>query len=417
MALSTLQSLKHPLVKARSQLPWRAGFVHETFTSNRFFSSLNRRLNTHVIGRSWTHRPTWAFATTRSYSSPATTTFTTPVDASTASKIASLSDNTSQTLETVSSSPSILDGYLTSRIADTTMHIGDLKSMGLCHNTPVGWLQSLLEATHVWTGLPWWGTIALVTVAIRSALMPFMISIQRNNANMMNINPEMQRLMSNIQTAKNEGDSAALSRYTMEVQDLFRKNKCHPLKSLGLPLLQAPVMISFYLALRKMSELPVPQFQEGGIAWFTDLTAKDPYYILPAVSCMSMMAILELGTEAGASTPQTRQMKTLFRGLAIVMIPATCWFPSSVFCYWITSNLFSMGQIAILRNKTVRRFLNIPEINPRVQEENKKKMGFMEAFKAITEDARKKAVDQERQRQLRERQAATALRRQSRKRF
>lgn len=58
--------------------------------------------------------------------------------------------------------------------------------------------------------------------------------------------------------------------------------------------IQAPVFISFFIALRKMAYLPVPSLQTGGLLWFPDLTAADPFYILPLAVTGTMFFILEV---------------------------------------------------------------------------------------------------------------------------
>lgn len=213
-------------------------------------------------------------------------------------------------------------------LVQATQQIADFKSLGLCNFTPVGGLEAMFEYIHNLGGLPWWGTIALATVAVRVALLPLMIKIQRNNARLMNINPDVNRIMENLKAAQAQGDSLATGKYTQEIQTLFKKNDCHPMKSMGLPLIQMPVMISFFMAIRSMAEVPVPGLTDGGMLWFTDLAAKDPYYVLPVVSAAGVMAVLEAGTEAGAANPQSKGMKNVFRALTLVMIPFTAWMPS-----------------------------------------------------------------------------------------
>jgi YidC/Oxa1 family membrane protein insertase len=216
-------------------------------------------------------------------------------------------------------------------LVNATAQIGDFKALGLCNFTPVGGLEAMFEYIHLYGGLPWWGTIALATVAVRVALLPLMIKIQRNNAKLMNINPEVTRIMDNLKSAQAQGDSLATGKYTQEIQTLFKKNECHPMKSMGLPLIQMPVMVSFFMAIRGMAEVPVPGLQDQGLFWFTDLAAKDPYYILPVVSAAGVMAVLEAGTEAGAANPQSKGMKNVFRALTLVMVPFTAWMPSVSF--------------------------------------------------------------------------------------
>jgi YidC/Oxa1 family membrane protein insertase len=213
-------------------------------------------------------------------------------------------------------------------ITAAAAQIGDFKAMGLCNYTPVGALEAVLEAIHVTTGLPWWAAIAATTVAIRTLMLPLMVKVQRNNARVANINPDLQRIMNNVNEAKKSGDQMAIAKYSQQAQQLFKDNNCHPAKSLLLPVFQAPVMISFFMALRGMAELPVPGFLDGGLAWFTDLSVKDPYYVLPVLSSAGMLAILETGSETGAANPQAAGMKKFFRGMTVLMIPFTAWMPS-----------------------------------------------------------------------------------------
>lgn len=245
-----------------------------------------------------------------------------PADTSAVVTPSTLSDVTSSVADVVSSAPT------SEAITAAAAQIGDFKAMGLCNYTPVGALEAALEAIHVTTGLPWWAAIAATTLIIRTCMLPLMIKVQRNNARVANINPDVQRIMNNVNEAKKAGDQMAIAKYSQQAQQLFKDNECHPAKSLLLPIVQAPVMISFFMALRGMAELPVPGFLEGGMAWFTDLSVKDPYYILPVLSSAGMLAILETGSETGAANPQAAGMKKFFRGMTVLMIPFTAWMPS-----------------------------------------------------------------------------------------
>lgn len=239
----------------------------------------------------------------------------------------STDDNTTTTT-IVDSAKEVIEKVTPDQLAEVAAKIGDFKDLGLCNFTPVGGLEAMLEAIHVYSGLPWWGAIALATITVRLALLPLMVKIQRNNARLMNINPDVTRIMDNLKTAQAQGDSLSVGKYTKELQTLFAKNECHPMKSMGLPLIQMPVMISFFMAIRGMAEVPVPGLHDQGLAWFTDLASKDPYYVLPVLSAATMMTVLEAGTEAGAANPQSKGMKNFFRGLSVVMVPFTAWMPS-----------------------------------------------------------------------------------------
>ncbi|KAG0215800.1 Mitochondrial inner membrane protein oxa1l [Mortierella sp. GBA30] len=303
-------------------------------------------------------------------------------------------------------------------IGQVAMKYGDLKAMGLVHFTPVGGLETILEAIHISTGLPWWGTIVATTVMIRTALVPFIVKLQGNTARLHNVKPQLERLTENMKLAKENNDTAALARFSAQTQELFAKNDCNPLKSLMLPLLQAPVMISFYLALRDMASLPVPQFKDGGVGWFTDLTIADPTYVLPVASSLGFLAIMELGSEAGG-VAQPKAMKNVMRVMAVAMVPLTMNFPSAIFVYWLTSNVFTAGQILFFKAPAVRRFFNIPQlINHPKPKVAAKQPGFMESFKASYEGglaAKQKEISVAKERE--NKMAAQKLRRQNRKRI
>ncbi|KAG0254596.1 Mitochondrial inner membrane protein oxa1l [Mortierella polycephala] len=303
-------------------------------------------------------------------------------------------------------------------IGQVAMKYGDLKAMGLVNFTPIGGLETILEAVHVSTGMPWWATIAVTTVMIRTALVPFIVKLQGNTARLHNVKPQLERLTENMKLAKETNDSAALARFSAQTQELFKKNDCNPIKSLMLPLLQAPIMISFYLALRDMANLPVPQFKEGGIGWFTDLTVADPTFVLPVVSSLGFLAIMELGSEAGGvSSPKA--MKNVMRVMSVAMVPLTMNFPAAIFVYWLASNSFTATQIMFFKSPAVRRFFNIPQmINHPKPKVSSKQPGFLESFKASYEGglaAKQKEVTvaKERENKL----AQQKLRRQNRKRI
>ena len=65
-------------------------------------------------------------------------------------------------------------------------------------------------------------------------------------------------------------------------------------KAIISPLVQLPLFVSFFLALRKMSYLPVDALKTGGVFWFPDLTAADPYFILPVLCAGTMLLTIEV---------------------------------------------------------------------------------------------------------------------------
>ncbi len=127
---------------------------------------------------------------------------------------------------------------------------------------------------------------------------------------------------------------------------------------------QAPLFISFFFALKHMS-VSYPSFKTGGALWFTDLSVADPFYLLPTVSALSMLAALELGADTGqAMAQQKASMKLFFRGFSLFMVPSLIMagIPNGVFMYWISANSFSLAQVLILQIPGVKQALGIPAL-------------------------------------------------------
>ncbi|AWO97498.1 putative mitochondrial inner membrane protein OXA1L isoform 3 [Scophthalmus maximus] len=236
-----------------------------------------------------------------------------------------------------------------------------LAELGLAAHTPVGLIQNLLECMHLDLGLPWWGAIVVGTVLARMAVFPVIVKGQREAAKLNNVMPEMTKLTTRMTEAKQSGNKFEFAKAYTDLNLFQKKHDVNPLRGFLVPLVQAPIFVSFFIALRKMAYLPVPSMQTGGMLWFPDLTAADPFYILPVVVTGTMFFILELGAESGVDNPNLKAMKTVLRIMPFVILPLTINFPTAVFTYWLTSNCFSLAQVGLLRHPLVRDKLKIPE--------------------------------------------------------
>ncbi|CAG8538835.1 7551_t:CDS:2 [Ambispora leptoticha] len=260
------------------------------------------------------------------------------------------------------------------------MKIGDLKALGLVHYTPVGAVEALLEVIHVLAHLPWWGSIVATTLLFRLLLFPIAVKSAQRNARLANLSPIIQKTMEQIKSAHRAKDQQTVAEKTSELQRIYRANDVHPLKMLGSGLIQAPIFISFFMALRDMCNLPVPGFRDGGIAWFTDLTMKDPYFVLPLLSSVGFIAIMEYTAHNNNQVNPT--MKHVFRGLGVFSFFITASLPSAVVLYIATSSFFSMGQFALLNKKFMRHKFKIPDLikqpTPKMPEKS-----FMEQMREL----------------------------------
>lgn len=265
---------------------------------------------------------------------------------------------------------------------------GELTELGLNHwVTPPGWITNLLEFVGTTTGLPWWGTITITTVALRLLIAPISIAGQKNAIRLGNIQPEMKRNMDDIKHYKAAGDQMQMQKAVMATQKLLRDNNANPIKSLVPILFQFPLMFSYFLALERIAKSGSESFAHGGPFWTTDLTVPDPTWILPAISTLATFAVAEVGFKVGTNSQsdpaQSQMMKYIFRGFMPILAWFSTTFPSGVLVYWATTNLYSLAQLAILQVPLVRKWAKFPKRithpkNPYQQEANT----FMDKLRA-----------------------------------
>ncbi|XP_068404033.1 mitochondrial inner membrane protein OXA1L [Eschrichtius robustus] len=272
--------------------------------------------------------------------------------------------------------------------------------LGLGSYTPVGLIQNLLEFMHVNLGLPWWGAIAACTVLARFLVFPLIVKGQREAANIHNHLPEIQKFSARIREAKLTGNHTEFYRASSEMTFYQKKHDIKLFRPLILPLTQAPIFISFFIALREMANLPVPSLQTGGLWWFQDLTLSDPTYILPLVVTATMWGVLELGAETGMQSSDLQWMRNFIRLMPLAVLPITIHFPSAVFMYWLSSNMFSLGQVACLRIPAVRTVLKIPQRVVHDADKLPPREGFIKSFKRGWKNAEMAHQLQERERRM-----------------
>lgn len=221
------------------------------------------------------------------------------------------------------------------------------QSLGLGGWWPPGIIQSCLEFLHVSCGLPWWASIVIGTVCVRLLVSPLVIMSQRSAATMNNVMPEMQKIQLKVTDARMSGNILEVAQHTQDLQKFMKEKNINPLKSAVVPLAQAPIFLSIFMAIRQMVNAPVESLETGGILWFENLTLSDPYYALPIITSVTLLATIELGVDSGRLNASNMQnMRYLFRAFPIVIFPFMMNFPAAMLCYWTTSNFLSLLQVS-----------------------------------------------------------------------
>jgi len=189
-------------------------------------------------------------------------------------------------------------------------------------------------------GAPWWVSIALLTVVVRSVLFPLTVKQVKNMRAMQDLRPEMEKIRAQFPNNR--------QRQQEEMMNLYRDRKVNPLGGCLPILVQMPVFIGIFYVIREFGGYTIgdrtipptePTFHEGGIMWFQNLSNPDPTYLLPIISAVTMLAATEI-TAKNIDPQQRWLMRLLPIGITVFLIN----FPAGLFVYWITSNVVTLVQ-------------------------------------------------------------------------
>lgn len=224
--------------------------------------------------------------------------------------------------------------------------------------SPVSLVLTALDMIHLSTGAPWWATVFCSAVAMRLALTPLTAMSARATAKLALLKPDLERIQGELKAATTTKHKTAIQ---LEMAELMKRNGAHPLKPLMAGFAQAPFMITFFMALRRIGET-FPDVAQGGILWFHDLSVPDPLYILPIASALTMLATIELSSSVGNQGTRAKVFKNIFRGVAVIMVPFTATFPAALFMYWIPSNIITLVVNQLFKTDWGMRTFKIPRV-------------------------------------------------------
>lgn len=141
-------------------------------------------------------------------------------------------------------------------------------------------VEWLLEHVHVYSGLPWWGSIILSAVVVRTAMLPLYRNAMDTSGRMAVLEPHIKPIKDRISAAQAAKDQAAAMAAVTDLKATYKAGGIK-LYQMFMPLIQVPLGYGTFRLLRGMGDLPVPGLENGGLLWIQDLTLSDPYFILP----------------------------------------------------------------------------------------------------------------------------------------
>ncbi|CAM3021951.1 membrane protein insertase YidC [Vibrio neptunius] len=201
-----------------------------------------------------------------------------------------------------------------------------------------GWLWFIAKPLHmllsfIQSFVSNWGlAIIALTFIVRGAMYPLTKAQYTSMAKMRMLQPKLQAMRERI------GDDR--QRMSQEMMELYKKEKVNPLGGCLPLLLQMPIFIALYWALMESVELRHSPF----FGWITDLSAQDPYYILPLLMGASMFLIQKMSPTTVTDPMQQKIMTfmpVLFTGFFL-------FFPSGLVLYWLVSNIVTLIQQTLI---------------------------------------------------------------------
>jgi YidC/Oxa1 family membrane protein insertase len=219
--------------------------------------------------------------------------------------------------------------------------------------------------------------IILLTITVRLVLTPLTISQTRSMARMQKFQPELQELQK-----KFKDDKAKLQQETMA---FYKKNNVNPLAGCLPLILQLPVFFALFQALRTPSQIVtsvlgvpyIPVYLVGNIKniianipnikfnflWL-NLNERDPFFILVILMVATMFLSTKMTTTDPKQTMITYAMPLVFGVISWNM-------PSGILIYWVTTNIWSIGQQYIVNRFVKKEFKKAEEKQKLVEAQRK----------------------------------------------
>ncbi len=188
---------------------------------------------------------------------------------------------------------------------------------------PLFWImEQFHKVTHNWG----W-SIVFLTLLIKAVFFKLSAASYRSMANMRKLTPKLASLKERY------GDDK--KKFNQAMMDLYRTEKINPLGGCLPILVQMPVFLAFYWVLVEAIELRQAPF----ILWLQDLTAADPYFILPVLFGLSMFFQQKLNP-----APQDPAQAMVMKAFPVVFSVFFAFFPSGLVLYWVVNNTLSIAQ-------------------------------------------------------------------------
>lgn len=231
-----------------------------------------------------------------------------------------------------------------------------------------GWLGSiakiLLKGINFIHGyIPNYGwALVIFTIFLKILLFPLTYKSSVSMAKMQTLQPKIKAIKKKY---KNLKDPEQRKQMNVETMALYKTEKVNPMGGCLPLLLQMPILFGFFNLLRSSINVR----HEPWILWITDLSLKDPIYLLPILMGVSQIIVQKMSPSSGDPT----QKKMMYL-MPVVITFFVMSLPSGLTLYWFVSNLLQIGQQHII-NKKIYVQKKEEEKQKKVQKRKKGKKG------------------------------------------
>jgi YidC/Oxa1 family membrane protein insertase len=223
--------------------------------------------------------------------------------------------------------------------------------------------EAVLKFFHNTLGVPWGWAIVLLTICVRAILVPLTVKQIRSMARLQQLQPELKALQTKYKEDK--------QRQQQEMMKFYKENNVNPLGSC-LPLAaQLPVFISLYYMLRQSLRVDIcPHWQkahnhgilstahtvacgshgQSSFLFIGDITDK------ATGATLIVLILLYVGTQLGSSLMMSSatmdpMQRRIMLFMPLIFVIFVIQFPAGVLVYWITTNLWTIGQQYVVKKR------------------------------------------------------------------
>ncbi len=263
------------------------------------------------------------------------------------------------------------------------------------HMSTSSWVPEALQNVSVWGGsgymlqllhsgdVPYWACFAVMSVLVRTALIPVVIYGAKTSSRFAKVVPEVQFLLTlfqnDLKKLRDKQGGTVLERYALmrtnlsTLSGIYKLHNIHPFAIFLSPLLQVPIFWYVSTDLRKIVNGRDPalaqELVDAPIAWIPDLTEPDPWFGLPVLAGLCLYANVEvavgkrtLSGEAASKSDTAALLKDIFQSFAVFMPCFSSQLPAGIQIYLVTSFIYTAVQSAALRTESFRQLVGLPSL-------------------------------------------------------